>query len=75
MDTRGGTSFGFFAKQYKGSYISYVITFFFYFLAMALFSSVLSVYLTGIGKSATEMSFIVSAGACSPLWSSRSSGT
>ena len=51
-----------FAKQYKGSYISYVITFFFYFLAMALFSSVLSVYLTGIGKSATEMSFIVSAG-------------
>ena len=51
-----------FAKRYKGSYLSYVITFFFYFLAMALFSSVLSVYLTGIGKSATEMSFIVSAG-------------
>ena len=51
-----------FAKRYKGSYLNYVITFFFYFLAMALFSSVLSVYLTGIGKSATEMSFIVSAG-------------
>ena len=51
-----------FFKRYKGSYAAYVITFFFYFLAMALFSSVLSVYLTGIGKSATEMSFIVSAG-------------
>lgn len=50
-----------FACRYRGSYVSYVITFFFYFFAMAVFSSVLSVYLTGIGKSATEMSFIVSA--------------
>lgn len=47
--------------RYKGSYLSYILTYFFYFLAMALFSSVLSVYLTEIGKTATEMSFIISA--------------
>lgn len=48
-------------KKYKGSYFCYVLTFFFYFMAMSLFGSVLSVYLTGIGKSASEMSFIISA--------------
>lgn len=48
-------------SRFKGSYVSYVFTYFFYFLAMALFGSVLSVYLTGIGKSSTEMSFIISA--------------
>ncbi len=48
-------------SRYKGSYFCYVLTFFFYFMAMALFGSVLSVYLTGIGKSASEMSFIISA--------------
>lgn len=47
--------------HYKGSYFCYILTFFFYFMAMALFSSVLSVYLTDIGKSAAEMSFIISA--------------
>ncbi len=50
-----------FFPRYKGSYFCYVLTFFFYFMAMALFGSVLSVYLTGIGKSASEMSFIISA--------------
>ena len=48
-------------KKYKGSYLCYVLTFFFYFMAMSLFGSVLSVYLTGLGKSASEMSFIISA--------------
>jgi len=48
-------------KKYKGSYFCYVLTFFFYFMSMSLFGSVLSVYLTGIGKSASEMSFIISA--------------
>ena len=48
-------------RHYKGSYFCYILTFFFYFMAMALFSSVLSVYLTDIGKSAAEMSFIISA--------------
>ncbi len=48
-------------RKVKGRYFCYVLTFFFYFMAMSLFGSVLSVYLTGIGKSASEMSFIISA--------------
>lgn len=49
------------AKRFgKGSYLSYVTTFFFYYFCMSVYSSVLSVYLTGIGKTASEMSFIVS---------------
>ncbi len=48
-------------KGYKGSYFAYVMAFVWLYFAMAVFSSVLSVYLTDIGKSATEMSFIVSA--------------
>jgi len=41
--------------------MSYVLIYFFVYFAMASFSSVLPVYLTGVGKSATEMSLIVSA--------------
>lgn len=48
-------------RHYKGSYLSYVLIYFFLYFAMASFSSVLPVYLTGVGKSATEMSLIVSA--------------
>lgn len=48
-------------KSSKGSYLSYVMMFFFTYFSMAAFGSVLSVYLTGTGKSATEMSLIVSA--------------
>lgn len=44
-----------------GSYLSYAMTYFFFMFSMAVFSSVLSVYLTGIGKSPSEMSLIVSA--------------
>lgn len=47
--------------SYRGSYLCYVLIYFFAYFAMAAFSAVLSMYLTGIGKSATEMSLIVSA--------------
>lgn len=47
--------------RFKGSYLSYVLIYFFSYFAMASFVSVLSVYLTNIGKSGGEMSFIVSA--------------
>lgn len=47
--------------RYRGSYISYVTLYFFAYFTLAIFSSVLPVYLTDIGKSAGEMSFIMSA--------------
>ncbi len=47
--------------SYRGSYLCYVLIYFFSYFAMASFSAVLSMYLTGIGKSASEMSLIVSA--------------
>ena len=47
--------------RFKGSYLSYVLIYFFTYFAMSCFVSVLSVYLTNIGKTGTEMSFIVSA--------------
>ena len=48
--------------RFRGSYCSYVLIYFFAYFGMSTFSSVISVYLTGIGKSATEMSLIVSSG-------------
>lgn len=48
-------------KRYKGSYFSYVLIFFFFYFCMAVFSSVLSVYLTGLGMTASQMSLVVSA--------------
>lgn len=48
--------------RFRGSYLSYSMIYFFAYFGMSTFSSVLSVYLTGIGKSATEMSLIVSSG-------------
>lgn len=47
--------------SFKGSYTSFIITYFFFYFSMSIFSSILSVYLTGIGKSPSEMSFIISA--------------
>ncbi len=47
-------------SRYKGSYLSYSMTLFFFYFSMSVFSSVLSVYLTGIGKNPAEMSFIIS---------------
>ena len=48
--------------KFKGSYLSYVITFFFFCFCSGVFSQVLSIYLTGIGKMTSEMTFIVSSG-------------
>lgn len=48
-------------KKFKDSYLSYIFMYFGYYLAMASFSSVLSVYLSGIGKSDQELSLILSA--------------
>ena len=48
-------------KRYKNSYLSYVFLYIGYYLAFSLYSSVLAVYLTGIGKSDQEMSLILSA--------------
>lgn len=45
----------------RGRYFTYVLTFFGYYFAMSVFGSVLSVYLTGLGLSAGEMSFVLSA--------------
>ena len=45
----------------KGSYIFYVVLFFFYYYCMGAFSSVLSVYLTGIGIGIADLSWIISA--------------
>ena len=47
--------------RFKGSYLSYVMIYFFAYFSMASFISILSVYLTNIGKTGTEMSLIVSA--------------
>ena len=47
--------------RFKGSYLSYVCIFFCFFFCMAAFSSVLSVYLTGLGIGVAPMSRIVSA--------------
>ena len=48
-------------KRWKGSYASYVMIFFFTYIITGSLASVLSVYLTGIGKSVSQMSLIVSA--------------
>ena len=48
-------------QRFKGSYLSYIFIFFFFFFCMAAFSSVLSVYLTGLGIRVQDMSWIVSA--------------
>ena len=42
------------------SYLSYAMIYFFYFFALGIFSSMLSVYLAANHKSSTEISFIVS---------------
>ena len=52
---------GSFVKRYKGSYFAYVLAYVGLYFSMAVFSSILSVYLTGIGKSASEVSLIASA--------------
>lgn len=48
--------------RYTNSYLSYVILFFFYDLAFALFSALISVYLIGKGYAASQVSLCISAG-------------
>ena len=47
-------------KRYQGSYLSYFLMYMFYYLSMALFSGLISVYLIDKGYLATEVSFVVS---------------
>lgn len=47
-------------SRYKNSYLAYIFLYFGYYLCFSSFSSVLSVYLTGIGMSDQEMSLILS---------------
>ena len=51
----------FMKQKWKGSYACYVVLFFFYYYCMSAFSSVLSVYLAGIGIGIADLSWIVSA--------------
>ena len=47
-------------KKYNGSYFSYFLMYMFYYLSMALFSGLISVYLMDKGYSASNVSFVVS---------------
>lgn len=47
-------------KKYQGSYLSYFLMYMFYYLSMALFSGLISVYLMDKGYSASEVSLVVS---------------
>ena len=49
--------------KYTNSYASYVILFFFYDLAFAFFSALISVYLIGKGYSASQVSLLISVAA------------
>jgi OHS family lactose permease-like MFS transporter len=47
-------------RNFRGSYLSYIITFFLMSFGSGMFSQVLSIYLVGIGKTNSEMAFVVS---------------
>ena len=46
--------------KYKGSYLSYLVMYLFYFLSLALLSGLISVYLMDKGYNASQVSFVVS---------------
>ena len=48
-------------RKLKGSYLSYLLTYFFFFFALSMFSSMMTVYLEGIGKNSGQIAFIMSA--------------
>ncbi len=48
-------------RCFIGSYTSYIMLYFFSYFTLASFNAVLPVYLTGIGKQTSEMSFVLSA--------------
>lgn len=45
--------------QYRGSYLSYLLMYLFYFLSLALLSGLISVYLLDRGYSASQVSLVV----------------
>ena len=47
-------------ERYKGSYLSYMLMYLFFFLSLALFSGLISVYLLDKGYDASQVSFVVS---------------
>lgn len=47
-------------KKYQGSYLSYFLMYMFYYLSMALFSVLISVYLMDKGYKASDVSLVVS---------------
>lgn len=47
--------------KFKYSYPAYILRFFTFYFCMAIFTSIISIYLKGIGKNPTEISFIASA--------------
>ena len=47
-------------KKYQGSYLSYFLMYTFYYLSLALFSGLISVYLMDQGYTATQVSFVMS---------------
>lgn len=47
-------------KKYQGSYLSYFLMYMFYYLSMALFSGLISVYLMDKGYKASDVSLVVS---------------
>lgn len=47
-------------KKYKDSYLSYFLMYGFYFLSWSLFSSLISVYLMGMGFTASQVALVVS---------------
>ena len=48
-------------RNLKGSYLSYLLAYFCFFLALGLFLSMMTVYLEGIGKNSGQIAFIMSA--------------
>ena len=47
-------------KKYQGSYLSYFLMYMFYYLSMALFSGLISIYLMDKGYKASDVSLVVS---------------
>ena len=47
-------------KKYKDSYLSYFLMYAFYFLSWSLFSTLISVYLMGMGFTASQVALVVS---------------
>ena len=58
-------------KKFYNSYLAYVLVYTFYFLSFALFSSLISVYMLGLGFSAGQTSVVVSVAFLLQSWPNR----